>query len=45
MTIRERDSMLQIRVPISEAVPIVANIVLGQSTWAQAYDKHDKFTA
>jgi len=45
VTIRERDSMDQIRVPINEAIPLLAQLVQGMTTWKQAYDTHDKFTA
>lgn len=45
VTIRERDSMQQIRVGISEAVSIVAHLTQGNLTWQQAYEQYPKFTA
>jgi len=45
VTIRERDSMQQIRVPIAQAVPLVQQLTNGQISWAQAYETHPKFTS
>lgn len=45
VTIRERDSMQQIRLPLVKAVPLVASLANGQTTWAEAYETHDKFSA
>ena len=45
VTIRERDSMQQIRVAIKEAVPIVARLCQGQLTWKDAYEQYPKFNA
>ncbi len=45
VTIRERDSMQQIRVALKEAVPLVLQLTNGTITWAQAYETNPKFTA
>lgn len=45
VTIRERDSMQQIRVNIADALPIVQQLTQGSITWQQAYDQNEKFTA
>jgi len=43
VTIRERDSTNQIRVTISDAVLIIAQLVTETITWEQAYSKYPKF--
>ena len=45
MTIRERDSMQQIRVALRDAVPLVVQLTSGNLTWPQAYESNVKFSA
>lgn len=45
VTIRERDSMQQIRVALKDAVPLVVQLTSGNITWAQAYESNVKFSA
>ena len=45
MTIRERDSMQQIRVALKAAVPLIVQLTNGHVTWTQAYESNVKFSA
>lgn len=45
VTIRERDSMQQIRVAIKDAVPLIVQLTSGNITWPQAYESNVKFSA
>jgi len=40
VTVRERDSMLQIRLPKSEVTSLIFNIVHGRTTWEAAKEKY-----
>ncbi len=42
ITIRDRDTFSQIRLPIEQAVEVVRQLVSGQETWAAAYDKYPR---
>jgi len=43
-TVRDRDSLNQIRVPVAEAPAIVHALCNGKSTWAATYAKYPHFT-
>ncbi|XP_055332504.1 glycine--tRNA ligase-like [Paramacrobiotus metropolitanus] len=43
VTVRERDSMEQIRVGMDEVVPLIADFVAGRAKWADALKKYPKF--
>ncbi|CEL98366.1 unnamed protein product [Vitrella brassicaformis CCMP3155] len=45
VTLRERDSMKQIRVPAIEIPELVHNMVAGRTTWDKARDKYPEFIA
>lgn len=45
VTIRERDSMQQIRVGIIDALPIISQLSQGQKTWAEVFAANEAFTA
>ena len=45
MTIRERDSMEQVRIPISHVSSILASLVNETSTWANVSAKYPVVTA
>jgi len=45
VTIRERDSMTQIRVSIGECARIIYRLVQGALTWDQAYSTYPRFAA
>jgi len=40
VTMRERDSMEQIRLPLSEAADLIRNLCIGDATWANASPKY-----
>jgi len=42
VTIRERDTTQQVRVPIKEAVLILAQLLTETMTWQEAYDKYPR---
>jgi glycyl-tRNA synthetase len=44
VTVRERDSMQQIRVKIADAIPIVDKLTQGHTSWDEMYNSHPKFT-
>ncbi|GAU98420.1 hypothetical protein RvY_09572 [Ramazzottius varieornatus] len=44
VTLRDRDSMEQIRLPIEEVVPLIGSLVKGHATWKDAVEKFPKFT-
>jgi glycyl-tRNA synthetase (class II) len=43
VTIRERDSMQQVRVAIKDAIPIIVSLASGFKTWTEVYEKEEKF--
>ncbi|OQV15095.1 Glycine--tRNA ligase [Hypsibius exemplaris] len=45
VTLRDRDSMEQIRIGIDEVVPLIVSLVNGRSNWDAAVQKYPKFTA
>lgn len=44
VTLRDRDSMEQIRLGIEEVVPLIDDLVKGHATWKDAVEKYPKFT-
>lgn len=43
VTLRERDSMSQLRVPLDEIAELVRNLSVGKVTWNEASEKYPKF--
>lgn len=43
VTIRERDSMQQVRVATKDAIPIIVQLSQGLQTWADVYAKEEQF--
>jgi len=44
VTIRDRDSLKQIRMPIPQAPGVVHEMCTGKSSWESAYSKYPKFS-
>jgi glycyl-tRNA synthetase len=45
VTIREKDSMEQIRLPLADAASVIKQLVRGRMAWADATAKYPKFVA
>lgn len=43
VTLRERDSMAQLRVPLEEIAEVVRNLSYGKASWAEISSKYPKF--
>jgi glycyl-tRNA synthetase len=44
VTVRERDSMAQVRVPIPEVPTVIRALVLGTTSWEEVEAKYPKVT-
>lgn len=42
VTLRERDSMLQVRVPVADVAQVVRNLVDGETSWEEVYEQFPK---
>ena len=43
MTLRERDSMSQVRIPIDEVADVVRNLAFSKNEWSDVEAKYPKF--
>lgn len=43
VTLRERDSMLQVRMPVEDVAPVIKAMSSDKMTWAQVTEKYPKF--
>lgn len=43
MTLRERDSMNQVRIPIEDVAEVVRNLAFSKAEWADVEAKYPKF--
>ncbi|XP_019870544.2 glycine--tRNA ligase [Aethina tumida] len=43
VTLRERDSMLQVRIPLSEVALVVHNLAYSKQTWEEIQNKYPRF--
>jgi len=43
VTLRERDSTLQVRVSVDEVADTVRQLATGRTTWQQVVDKYPRF--
>ena len=43
VTLRERDSMAQLRIPLDEIADVVCDLALGKIEWSEVESKYPKF--
>ncbi len=42
-TVRDRDTTLQVRMPVEDIPGVIKDLSVGRTTWAQVYEKYPKF--